>query len=157
MMLPWKKLFLSKKPIGRYLLLAVLLILAILAAALFNFLRYQPALGAAPGYTMHHVTDPGWLNGRFKTLQAIVEYVPCTYTLLGWQGRKRPLLPVHLRRQGTSVALRSGCRESRESRRAAKRTLCCTDAFLHHYRWSHRIEHLSPGVSHRLPTDLYQE
>lgn len=84
--IPLEKAVSAKKPIGRYLLLAVLLILAILAAVLFNFLRYQPALGAAPGYTMYHVTDPGWLNGRFKTLQAIVEYVPCTYTLLGWQG-----------------------------------------------------------------------
>ncbi|MCZ7666435.1 MAG: hypothetical protein M5U34_04020 [Chloroflexi bacterium] len=72
------------------MLLAVLLILAILAAALFNFLRYQPALGAAPGHTMHHVTDPGWLNGRFKTLQAIVEYVPCTYTPTGLAGTKTP-------------------------------------------------------------------
>lgn len=75
----------SQKPVWRILLLTALLILAIMAATLFSFLRYHPALEAAPGYTMHHVTDPGWLNGRFKTVQAIVEYVPCTYTLLGWQ------------------------------------------------------------------------
>ena len=59
--------------------------LLVLAAALFWFLGYHPALMVAPGYTLRNVTDPGWLNGRIKTLQAIAEQVPCTYQLLGWQ------------------------------------------------------------------------
>ncbi len=70
--IPLEKAVSAKKPVGRYLLLAVLIILAISAAALFNFLRYHPALGAAPGYTMQHVTDPGWLNGRFFDSLVIV-------------------------------------------------------------------------------------
>lgn len=74
-----------RKSIRRIVLLAVLLLLA---ALIFSFLRYQPALRAAPGYTVHHVTNPGWLNGRFKSIQAITEQVPCTYTLLGWQEDK---------------------------------------------------------------------
>ncbi|MFQ5435372.1 MAG: hypothetical protein ACE5FD_10895, partial [Anaerolineae bacterium] len=65
--------------------LLVLAGLSFLAAALFWFLGYHPALMAAPGYTLHNVTDPGWLNGRIKTFQAIAEQTPCTYQLLGWQ------------------------------------------------------------------------
>lgn len=55
------------------------------AVTLFSFLRYRPALMAAPGYTLHNVTDPGILHGRIKTLQVIAEQVPCTYQPLGWQ------------------------------------------------------------------------
>lgn len=64
---------------------SILVISLLVFAVLFGFLRYHPALLAAPGYTLHNITDPGWLNGRIKTLQAIIEQVPCTYTLLGWQ------------------------------------------------------------------------
>ncbi len=64
------------------LFLATVLLTAI---ALFSYLRYRPALLAAPGYTLHNVTDPGILHGRIKTLQTIAEQVPCTYQLLGWQ------------------------------------------------------------------------
>lgn len=59
--------------------------LLVLAAALFWFLNYHPALIAAPGYKLRNITEPDWLNGRIKTLQAIAEQTPCTYQLLGWQ------------------------------------------------------------------------
>lgn len=74
-----------KKRRIEYLLILVVLFLAV---ALFGILRYQPALIAAPGYSLQNVTDPGWLNGRIKSVQAGIEQVPCTYTLLGWQGEE---------------------------------------------------------------------
>ncbi|GJM42548.1 MAG: hypothetical protein DHS20C20_28300 [Ardenticatenaceae bacterium] len=67
---------------GRLLFLAGFLLIIL---ALFTWLRYHPALLAAPGFTLHNITEPGWLNGRVKSVQAIAEITPCTYTLLGWQ------------------------------------------------------------------------
>ena len=55
------------------------------ALTVFVWLRYQPALLAEPGFTLHNITEPGWLDGRVKSLQAITEQTPCHYTLLGWQ------------------------------------------------------------------------
>ncbi len=69
----------------RYIRFVLIFTAILLAAVLFGFLRYQPALLAAPGYTLNNITDPGWLNGRIKTVQIAIEQVPCTYALLGWQ------------------------------------------------------------------------
>lgn len=60
-------------------------LLLMIAVGLFGFLDYHPALMAAPEHSLYNMTDPGWLNGRIKTVQAIIEKTPCSYTLLGWQ------------------------------------------------------------------------
>ncbi len=63
----------------------VLLLLSLLAILGFPwFYSYQPALVAAPGYTMRFATQPGWLDGVIKRNQVATETRPCEYTLLGW-------------------------------------------------------------------------
>lgn len=63
----------------------VALALTLLAIMAFPFFfAYQPAVVAAPGHTMHVLTQPGLLEGVVKRAQSIVEIRPCTYTLLGW-------------------------------------------------------------------------
>ncbi len=62
-------------------------LLALTLAAILAFpwfFNYQPAVVAAPGRTMHVLTQPGLLEGVAKRSQSIVEVRPCTYTLLGW-------------------------------------------------------------------------
>ncbi len=61
---------------------AVVVAVAVLA---FPFAcRYRPALEAAPGHVMLHVTDPGFLGGIAKSARNFAESPACTYTLLGW-------------------------------------------------------------------------
>ncbi|MBN1486893.1 MAG: hypothetical protein JW981_04575, partial [Anaerolineae bacterium] len=61
----------------------LLLVICITIAFPF-FLRYQPALVAAPEYKMQLVTNPGFLGGTIKASQNLVERTPCTYELIGW-------------------------------------------------------------------------
>ncbi|MBE2201267.1 MAG: hypothetical protein IAE79_21820 [Anaerolinea sp.] len=80
----WSQPMKTEKKAGR--LWQILFIVGLLLTmALFGFLRYRPALMAAPDYALHNVTEPGWLSGRIKAAQVIIEQTPCTYALLGWQ------------------------------------------------------------------------
>ncbi len=65
-----------------FLAWGIILIGSIIA---FPFIfRYQPGLGAAPGYKMQLVTDPGFGKGVVKASQNLAEITPCNYELLGW-------------------------------------------------------------------------
>lgn len=59
-------------------------LLATLAGAGLWLFRYEPALSAAPGYTLRTVTQPGFLEGYVRVLQNLADYTPCDYLLLGW-------------------------------------------------------------------------
>lgn len=61
-----------------------LLILLIGVLAFPLAFRYQPALGAAPGYHMRVATAPGFLDGIVKSAHNAIEETPCEYELLGW-------------------------------------------------------------------------
>ncbi len=62
-----------------------LLLVSLLAILAFPiFYRYQPALVAAPGYSMRFATQPGLLDGVVKRNQVTTETRPCEYALLGW-------------------------------------------------------------------------
>jgi len=66
---------------------ALILVLAVVA---FPWIyRYQPALGAAPGYEMQIVTQPGFFGGVVKMSQIGLEERPCQYELLGWSADHR--------------------------------------------------------------------
>ena len=75
----------TQKRLTRRKWVAILVVELIVVAALFQFLKYEPGLIAAPGYALHNITEPGWLSGPFKTIHTAIEQTPCTYTLLGWQ------------------------------------------------------------------------
>jgi hypothetical protein len=62
-----------------------LLVLTLLAILGFPwFFRYEPAVAAAPGYTLRWPTEPALLAGVAKRAQIVTEQRPCTYALLGW-------------------------------------------------------------------------
>jgi hypothetical protein len=61
------------------------LVLTLLAILVFPwFFRYEPAVAAAPGYTLRWPTEPTLLAGVAKRAQIVTEQRPCTYALLGW-------------------------------------------------------------------------
>jgi hypothetical protein len=66
---------------------ALAIVVAVLAFPLFH--RYTPPLSAAPGYEMHVVTQPAFLEGVVKMSHVVSERRPCEYTLLGWSEDNR--------------------------------------------------------------------
>lgn len=61
-----------------------LLVLTLLAILGFPwFFGYEPAVSAAPGYTLRWPTQPGLLEGVVKRAHITTEQRPCTYALLG--------------------------------------------------------------------------
>ena len=68
----------NRKTLGILSLLSV-------SALVFVLLPYRPALAAADNYDMILLTEPSPILRGLKRVQAIGEYHPCTYDLLGWE------------------------------------------------------------------------
>ena len=61
-----------------------MLLIGLLVVLLTGLFRYQPALSAAPGYTMQLVTAPDLFGGFIKTIQTGLEQRSCQYMIVGW-------------------------------------------------------------------------